>query len=127
MLAPDQTQHVAGLPGEILGPVPLVRGHRDQRPLGQDRREHVWCADVPSGRDGLIEEGVTAVKITGQNAREPLHSPGNRAQDARLRELPRGQIGVGTHLLDPPAARQGPARSGHRLGVRIARPVRVPA
>jgi hypothetical protein len=76
--------------------------------------------------DGFLEDGVGAVEVTGQNARDSLHGPGHRHHDARRCILLRGLVSVGAHLLNPAAAQDGPVRGGRRLGERVAGLVRVP-
>ena len=51
--------------------------------------------------DALREEQVRAVKVAGQQPRQPLQGRGRRSHDARRREPSCGLVRVSAHLLDP--------------------------
>jgi hypothetical protein len=118
------TRHLACLTGQGLGLAPFTAGHRQQRLFAQRDGEDIGRADVAHG-DGILEERFAAVKIAGQDLRDPLYDPDHRNHGARGRQLRRGLIGVGAHLLDPAAAQQGPVQSGYRLDERVIRSSRA--
>ena len=72
------------------------------------------------------EERITTVEVTARDPCSPLQERSHSRYEVRGRELLRGLVGVGAHLLRPAAAREGPQGGGHRLGVRVKGRPRVP-
>ena len=57
---------------------------------------------------GVRKERVAAVQVAAQYARDSLASRDRLRHDADRREPLRCLVGVGAHLLDPPAAQRVP-------------------
>jgi len=87
--------------------------------------------DFPAGRgfpdaEGVLEEGVAAVKVTAQDPHDPLQTDVPRYYEVRRRELVRGRVSVGAHLLHTASAHSGADLRGQSLGVWVIRPGRAP-
>jgi hypothetical protein len=97
----------------------LIACDRHQRPFTQRDRKNVSGAALCSDALSLDEERIATVEITAQDPRSPLQERSHRHREIRRREFARGLVGVGAHLFRPAAARDGPERGGHRLGVSV--------
>ena len=67
--------------------------------------------------EGVLEEGVAAVKVTAQDPHDPLQTDVPRYYEVRRRELVRGRVSVGAHLLHTASAHSGADLRGQSLGV----------
>jgi hypothetical protein len=112
--------------GKGLGMVPVAACHRRQRPFTQRDRENIRSTAFFFLAEGIGEERIATVEVTAQDPCSPLQERSHSRYEVRGRELLRGLVGVGAHLLRPAAAREGPQGGGHRLGVRVKGRARVP-
>jgi hypothetical protein len=68
---PGGAHDLARLDGERLGPVPLATRHRQQRSFTPCDGTNLGYASLLSDADRIVEVGVAAVRVTGQDARAP--------------------------------------------------------
>ena len=127
---PGLAQRGVSLSGELLGQAPLAARHGQQRPLAQRSRENLVCAGVLPDADRVLQECVTFIEVTGQDARHALEQRGSGRHDALRGEPVRRLPGVGAHLPDPAPTHEGPQQggpSGHRRILKLTRVLVLPA
>ena len=73
---PDRAQDCACLVGQDPGLVPLVAGHRQQRPLGQRDRDSLGDLACLPHADRILPVCVAAIEVAAKEARDSLEQRG---------------------------------------------------